>query len=47
MLEEEGLAASKWPGRRTFYASDLSQKFLGVIDLLGISGDYVLEQHRL
>ena len=47
VLEEEGLAASEWPGRRTFYASDLSQKFLGVIDLLGISGDYVLEQHRL
>ena len=47
VLAEEGLAASEWPGRRTFYASDLSQKFLGVIDLLGISGDYVLEQHRL
>lgn len=47
VLEEEDLAASEWPGRRTFYASDLSQKFLGVIDLLGISGDYVLEQHRL
>ena len=46
-LEQNRLTASEWPGRRTFYASDLSQKFLAVIDLLGISGDYALEQHRL
>ena len=47
VLAENDLSASDWPGKRTFYASDLSQKFLGVIDLLGISGDYVLEQRRL
>ena len=47
ILIENDMQASEWPGRRTFYASDLSQKFLGVIDMLGISGDYVLEQHRL
>ena len=47
MLKENDMLASEWPGHRIFYASDLSQKFLGVIDRLGISGNYVLEQHAL
>jgi hypothetical protein len=41
------MLASDWPGWRKFYASDLSSKFLGVIERLGIKGDYSLEQHRL
>lgn len=47
ILEENDMQASEWPGQRTFYASDLSPKFLGVIEKLGIKGDYALLQHRL
>ena len=47
ILLEEGMLASDWPGRRKYFASDLSPKFLSVIERLGIKGDYALEQHRL
>ena len=47
LLQEEDMLASDWPGWRKFYASDLSSKFLSVIEHLGIRGDYSLEQHRL
>ena len=47
ILTRYGLLASEWQGSRMFYASDLSSKFLGIIQMLGISGDYVLKQHAL
>lgn len=47
LLTENDMLASEWQGSRIFYASDLSSKFLGIIELLGISGDYVLKQHAL
>ena len=47
IMSERDMLAGENDEENFFYASDLSQKFLGVIDLLGISGDYVLEQHRL
>ena len=47
LLQEEDMLASDWPGWRKFYASDLSPRFLNVIERLGIKGDYSLERHRL
>ena len=47
LLQDEGMLASDWPGWRRFYASDLSPRFLNVIERLGIKGDYSLERHRL
>ena len=47
ILEQEDMLASDWPGWRRFYASDLSPRFLNVIERLGIKGDYSLERHRL
>ncbi len=47
LLTEKDMLASDWQGTRTFYASDMSSKFLGIIEMLGINGDYVLKQHVL
>ena len=47
LLTESDMLASEWQGSRIFFASDLSSKFLGIIEMLGISGDYELKQHAL
>ena len=47
ILCEMDMQASDWQGTRIFYASDMSSKFLGIIEMLGINGDYVLKQHAL